>query len=227
MNDHTITLTTKDIPYNHRECTRCKGVKTVDNFKTRAKGGYYKYCNDCNHEVTRLRVSHGSKGTGCMKYCNGCKTWKFRVYFTPKSRKNHGAGYDAHYAYCTTCQKRKQTIYDLQLKRNGIKYKAMMFKARLVKFKITEKEYVRIYNDQGGKCAICGVPELELSRSLSIDHCHDTGVIRGLLCDKCNKGIGLLGDDYDGVMRAVDYLSNVEGRVYNQRRNILFKNTRL
>lgn len=58
--------------------------------------------------------------------------------------------------------------------------------------------------EQGGLCAVCRLP----SARLVIDHVHATGEIRGLLCDRCNTGIGKLGDTYEGVMAAAEYLKN-------------------
>ena len=53
-------------------------------------------------------------------------------------------------------------------------------------------------------CAICGKPEV--GRRLNIDHDHATGLVRGLLCRKCNAGIGLLGDNIEGLEAALEYL---------------------
>jgi hypothetical protein len=56
---------------------------------------------------------------------------------------------------------------------------------------------------QNGRCAICmETPD----KQLHVDHNHYTGLIRGLLCGKCNAGIGLLKDDSDLCMRATQYL---------------------
>jgi hypothetical protein len=65
---------------------------------------------------------------------------------------------------------------------------------------------------QGYVCAICKMPETTLNRrhhnpqSLTVDHNHTTGVVRGLLCNNCNRAIGLLKDDTKILLAAVDYL---------------------
>jgi hypothetical protein len=59
----------------------------------------------------------------------------------------------------------------------------------------------------GKKCAICGGPPKHGSR-LHTDHCHATGVVRGLLCITCNAGLGQFRDSPDLVMAALDYLKN-------------------
>lgn len=57
---------------------------------------------------------------------------------------------------------------------------------------------------QGGGCAICGTPPGK--RRHHIDHDHQTGAIRGILCNRCNTGIGLLGEDIALMERAAAYL---------------------
>jgi hypothetical protein len=69
------------------------------------------------------------------------------------------------------------------------------------KYGLNEKMLWKILIAQNGGCAICGSTHL-----LSVDHCHETGVVRGVLCRKCNAGIGQLGDDVDRVERATTYL---------------------
>ncbi|MAE81456.1 MAG: hypothetical protein CMB80_01880 [Flammeovirgaceae bacterium] len=59
-----------------------------------------------------------------------------------------------------------------------------------VKYGISLEEYNDMKERQQGKCAICGKHEDSLKKSLCVDHCHSTGVIRGLLCDTCNKFLG-------------------------------------
>ena len=60
--------------------------------------------------------------------------------------------------------------------------------------------------EQNGRCAICGVPEYELPSRLYIDHDHETGKVRGLLCPSCNTGLGHLKDDPEVLLRACIYL---------------------
>ena len=60
---------------------------------------------------------------------------------------------------------------------------------------------------QQNRCAICKVKQEELDYDLVLDHDHVTGRIRGLLCHKCNTGIGLLQDDPDILQNAIDYLN--------------------
>jgi hypothetical protein len=67
-----------------------------------------------------------------------------------------------------------------------------------------------MFADQNGKCAICEKHSTEFSKNLAVDHCHLTGNIRGLLCDNCNRGMGLMGDNKINLQRAVEYLHRSE-----------------
>lgn len=71
---------------------------------------------------------------------------------------------------------------------------------------ITESDYLAMLEAQGGTCAICHQAERIPGRSLAIDHDHETGRVRGLLCASCNRGIGMLGDDVDRLASAIEYL---------------------
>lgn len=72
---------------------------------------------------------------------------------------------------------------------------------------IESSEYTRLYDTQAGVCAICRKPPSGRKTRLSVDHCHTTGKVRGLLCDKCNQGIGYFDDNVSLVKRALTYLS--------------------
>lgn len=65
-------------------------------------------------------------------------------------------------------------------------------------------------DEQGGKCLICGATESFGSHRLAVDHCHDTGLIRGLLCKACNVGIGNLRHDIHYLANAIKYLQDFE-----------------
>jgi hypothetical protein len=75
---------------------------------------------------------------------------------------------------------------------------------------LTPEQYDQMLLEQGGVCAICRQPETSERDGkvmrLPVDHCHSTGRVRGLLCHKCNRAIGLLGDNVDLLSRAIDYL---------------------
>jgi hypothetical protein len=74
----------------------------------------------------------------------------------------------------------------------------------LAGFSLTPEDEVLILARQGGGCGVCGG---ESQRAYyDLDHCHETGTVRGLLCGRCNKGLGLLGDNEEAVMRALEYL---------------------
>ena len=77
---------------------------------------------------------------------------------------------------------------------------------------ITTQQYSEILESQGGGCAICGAPPPIDTRKkhLVVDHNHETGEVRGLLCDTCNRGLGLLGDNLHTLCSAVDYLLKYE-----------------
>lgn len=72
---------------------------------------------------------------------------------------------------------------------------------------ITIEDFDRILHDQNGKCAICGGgTERTANGSLCVDHDHKTHKIRGLLCDPCNRAIGLLSDCPKRARALADYL---------------------
>lgn len=75
---------------------------------------------------------------------------------------------------------------------------------------ITIEEYDAMLKQQGGACAICGVDKPSgRTTHFAVDHCHTTGAVRGLLCTKCNRGLGLFNDDTIRIERAVKYLKGM------------------
>ena len=67
-------------------------------------------------------------------------------------------------------------------------------------------DYNVMLKNQNGKCAICQIPQSSLKYALCVDHCHETDRIRGLLCDKCNMGLGIFNDDVTILEEARKYL---------------------
>lgn len=79
------------------------------------------------------------------------------------------------------------------------------------KYGITIDQYNELLMKQGGCCACCG-GDSPRGRGIyfPVDHCHETGKVRGLLCNPCNVGIGALGDSVEGVRKALAYLTREE-----------------
>ena len=71
---------------------------------------------------------------------------------------------------------------------------------------ITLEEYDAKLEEQGGVCEICGKPDEVEGRRMAIDHDHDTGAVRGLLCGTCNRGLGSFMDDIETLKKATAYL---------------------
>jgi hypothetical protein len=74
-------------------------------------------------------------------------------------------------------------------------------------------EYDKLMLRQNNLCAICGKPETVRHqqgtlRNLAIDHCHATGKVRGLLCSRCNLGLGMFKDEVALLEKTIDYLVN-------------------
>lgn len=69
---------------------------------------------------------------------------------------------------------------------------------------ISLDEYTALLEQQNGMCAICETPESD--RALAVDHSHETGEVRGLLCKSCNRALGMFRDDPSLLKKALLYL---------------------
>lgn len=78
-------------------------------------------------------------------------------------------------------------------------------KSWLKRYGLTLEEFERMEAEQGGKCAICRRP-CASGQNLSVDHCHDSLKVRGLLCRTCNRSIGLMEDNVEWLANAIEYL---------------------
>ena len=77
---------------------------------------------------------------------------------------------------------------------------------RKTKYGINETDYKNLLETANNRCEICGTPKCATGYALSIDHCHTTGKVRGILCQACNTSLGSFRDDTDIMQRAIDYL---------------------
>lgn len=79
------------------------------------------------------------------------------------------------------------------------------------KFGISLEMYDKMLEEQNSVCKICHCPETSMGawgevKRLAVDHCHDTGIVRGLLCDRCNHLLGLAKDSQTLLSSAIKYL---------------------
>jgi len=113
--------------------------------------------------------------------------------------------------YRSTCKDCKNK-YNLKLYHNNPQQKEnhrkSSWKHAIKKhYGLTVEEFRELEEKQDYRCACCGKHKHDIqSHELYVDHCHVTMEIRGLLCQQCNSGIGLLGDNIEGVKKAYDYL---------------------
>ena len=87
------------------------------------------------------------------------------------------------------------------------RHKNMMLK---ITYGITIEDFKSMRDAQGYKCKICQRHEDELIRTLVVDHDHATGKIRGLLCNKCNLGLGMFNDNVELFNKAIEYLNQTK-----------------
>lgn len=81
----------------------------------------------------------------------------------------------------------------------------------LKKYNMTIEQYESLLDSQNRSCAICGKKEETKNKlSMPLDHCHETGKVRGLLCHPCNLGIGSLRHNPELLRRAANYVETAE-----------------
>ncbi len=104
--------------------------------------------------------------------------------------------------YTKKYQRKKHLNYECR----GFEYNKTIYLKR--KYGIDLEEYYKILESQNNCCIICGIHESKMETMLSVDHCHTTGKIRGLLCHNCNIGLGNFKDDPKVMKKAIEYLLN-------------------
>src|SRR3990167_5753625 len=90
--------------------------------------------------------------------------------------------------------------------KNPQSVKDQVWRSKLRRFYgLTVEQWNAMNEAQGGVCALCFEP-CKKNKRLTVDHCHITSVVRGLLCCACNLAIGKFRDDYELIERAASYL---------------------
>jgi len=100
-------------------------------------------------------------------------------------------------AYYAKDPERKQEYY----------YKLGRERVLKSRYGLSLADYDRMLELQSGACAICGSKSPgDKDANFHVDHCHTTGAVRGLLCNRCNIGLGFFSDDVGRLAKAIEYL---------------------
>jgi hypothetical protein len=155
-----------------------------------------------------------------MKICPRCKDPKELSEFHKDKRRK-----DGHTVYCKQCLKLYQKSVDKEVhnQRNRDYRKSPKGKSTQNRHNITEdrklalrainlsrygmtlEQWEEIFDSQGRKCAACGSPEPHSLKGWHVDHCHLTEKVCGILCGRCNTGLGMFGDDPKRILMAYEY----------------------
>jgi hypothetical protein len=148
-----------------------------------------------------------------MQICTQCHQEKSIKHFRTQRRKRVKVGEDFDYInpMCRDCENQRNRE---RYHKGGKDKWAEARKKWSVKYSygLTGEELDALYEKQNGKCKICTTDLVMVGKNanniVSVDHCHDTGKVRGLLCRQCNAGLGQFRDDPELLKKAVDYLDH-------------------
>ena len=133
-----------------------------------------------------------------MRKCRTCGVEKELEEFYKSGRK--GRPPEERHTECKECAKSR-------VKRNHCPIRARSNELRR-NYGITLEDYDRMLQDQGGACMVClTTAESQRYGRLHIDHDHETGEVRGLLCHHCNTALGLLNEDVSRMAAMIAYIT--------------------
>lgn len=141
----------------------------------------------------------------CTKVCTVCHIEKdFDLFYNRKASED-GKAYR-----CKDCDNEAVTKFR---KKHAVRYRNNARTAQLkYKYGLTNEGFRLLYEAQGGTCKICNRllakinPSKPTNETAVVDHCHKTNIVRGLLCTKCNRGLGHFKDDIGLLEKATEYL---------------------
>lgn len=145
-----------------------------------------KWCPKCNKVMEVNSFNRATRRDGYQTYCREC----------------HNKMQREKYANDPMEKVKRQIRAGRRKEKNPLVQREAELK-RL--YDITLKDYVKIFDQQNGVCAIC-LQKCKTKKSLSVDHDHKTGKVRGLLCNRCNRAIGMFQDNPDILDRAKRYI---------------------
>lgn len=199
-------------------CTKCGLDKPLPEFSKnhRGKYGLKPSCKACDaaryaakHVPKQRRPRREPLPLDTPKECRRCGVTKTLADFSlsRKATESQNAVYRSECKVCNSALARRWFAENAE-RANENRRRWNLQKV----YGLTVVQYNALLAKQGGVCAICGDDEpnahgrTRKKFRLSVDHCHKTGAVRGLLCQKCNRAIGLLDDDPIVMRKAISYL---------------------
>lgn len=131
-------------------------------------------------------------------WCSRHSEWLPADKFSISARRSTGVQ-----SYCKECMKDYARENRRQTKNTSLSHK----------FGISIEEYDLLLDAQNFECAICTIDMDDVQKEFAVDHDHATGKIRGLLCERCNHGLGHFKDDIVRLQAAIDYLKEHDERL--------------
>jgi hypothetical protein len=129
-----------------------------------------------------------------MKLCNGCgETKPLDAFYRNRRGKI--------IARCKPCHRRANRSYEQSGRRDRSRSRRR-WRERLREYGLTVDDFDRMLVEQVGRCGACSAPLVKVN----VDHCHQTGAVRGLLCGGCNSAAGMAGDDPARLRQIAAYL---------------------
>lgn len=132
-----------------------------------------------------------------MKVCTKCKIEKPRSEYWKKTKNKDGLDF-----WCKDCSRIKRRDWDLRHNEYRLQYLRQRSKYR--KYGLDPYQYEILILIHGGSCASCGIQMEE--EKLFVDHDHETGEVRGMLCLKCNSALGYADDSKERLQSLIHYL---------------------
>jgi Recombination endonuclease VII len=187
-------------------CEKHGGLKVWINDRSKGNGGFYR-CREC-HRVSDTASSRRQREDPVKAAeMNAYNRSHYHSQPVEKRAQKHRRGNEVKKA-----RRAVEPEFVERLKRQNREYSAkhpvIGRNCKLKKtYGITVAEFDKILAAQGGRCAVCRTDDPGGRGHFHVDHCHQTGAVRGVLCHRCNTGIGLLGDNLGSLLAAVEYLS--------------------
>ncbi len=182
-------------------CSKCGEVKPLSDFYFYKKRGLpFSTCKGCTNaarNLRRLTNLERSREKGRLQSA------RYRLANPEKNRE-----------WCLAWRSKNQAKHRSNAKKWGRNNPERVWARNISRYGLTPEGYRAMERNQESRCAICN--KAPSKKRLHIDHDHDTGAVRALLCTSCNTGLGLFREDTALLDRAAQYLNQHNFRLVTE-----------